>query len=71
MKALLSIDYTWDFVATKGALTTAEEVKKLKQPLFKLRKNLLKPVISSFLPLIDMKKKMRSILKTSYFLRII
>jgi niacin transporter len=36
MKALLSIDYTNDFVATAGALTTGEAGQKVEQPLVSL-----------------------------------
>ena len=41
MKALLSIDYTWDFVATEGALTTAEEGQKIEIALVQVTKEFI------------------------------
>lgn len=38
MKALLSIDYTWDFVATEGALTTGVEGQKIEAGLVEITK---------------------------------
>ncbi|MHC5269614.1 cysteine hydrolase family protein [Enterococcus sp. LJL98] len=41
MKALLSIDYTWDFVATKGALTTGEAGQKIEAGLVAITKTFI------------------------------
>ena len=41
MKALLSIDYTWDFVVTEGALTTAEEGQKIETALVQVTKEFI------------------------------
>lgn len=38
MKALLSIDYTWDFVATEGALTTGKAGQKIEAALVQVTK---------------------------------
>ncbi|MGX6978424.1 cysteine hydrolase family protein [Vagococcus elongatus] len=36
MKALLIIDYTWDFVATEGRLTTGEPGQKIEEEIVRL-----------------------------------
>lgn len=41
MKALLSIDFTWDFVATAGALTTGEAGQKIESALVQVTKEFI------------------------------
>ena len=39
MKALISIDYTYDFVATDGKLTTGEYGQQIEEALVKVTKS--------------------------------
>lgn len=54
MKALISIDYTNDFVATDGKLTLVPLDKLLKRPLFNKQSTILTMAILWFLPLMGM-----------------
>ena len=61
MRALLSIDYTFDFVADEGRLTTGAAGQAIEAALVARTK----PVSMSFLPLIVMRKQTTIILKTA------
>ena len=41
MKALISIDYTYDFVATDGKLTTGEYGQQIEEALVKVTKDFI------------------------------
>jgi nicotinamidase-related amidase len=59
MRALLSIDYTNDFVATNGKLTTGEAGQAIEQELTR--------ETSLFLRLMVMIQAINTILKISFF----
>ena len=65
MRALLSIDYTFDFVADEGRLTTGAAGQAIEAALVARTQPLSKPVSMSFLPLIVMRKQTTIILKTA------
>ena len=61
MRALLSIDYTNDFVATDGKLTTGEAGQAIEQKIILTRET------SLFLRLKVMIQAINTILKISFF----
>lgn len=54
MKALISIDYTNDFVATDGKLTTGAAGQAIETALFNKQSTILTMAILWFLPLMGM-----------------
>ena len=69
MNALISIDYTYDFVAEDGKLTTGaagQAIEKADCP----HKKFMEQKDFVILPLMHMIQKILSIQRTAYFLRI-
>lgn len=70
MKALISIDYTYDFVADDGKLTTGKAGQVIEQAVTTHTKSLSKRETLWCLRLMRMTHRITSILKINYFLRI-
>lgn len=66
-KALISIDYTYDFVADDGKLTAGKPAQEIESALVEATKKLMKLGITSFLPLMFMMKMTLFIQKVSSF----
>lgn len=71
MNALLSIDYTVDFVADTGRLTTGQAGQAIETTLVDHTQRFIDQGILLSLPLIAMKQKILIIQKISCFLLII
>ncbi len=70
-KALISIDYTEDFVADSGKLTAGAPAQAISDAISKVTRLAFDEEIISSLLLMLMKKTIFSIRKVSYFLLII
>ena len=65
-RALINIDYTYDFVAEKGALTCGKPGQEIEKNCPYNRSNILKMEITLSLQSINMKKMMYIIQNQSY-----
>jgi len=70
-RALINIDYTVDFVADEGTLTSGKPGQQIEETITKLTNMFLKRTISSFSPLMLIIKMIGTTLKPNYFLHTI
>lgn len=70
MNALISIDYTYDFVAEDGKLTTGTAGQVIEKKLTAHTKKFIDQKDFVVLPLMRMIQKIPFIRRTAYFLRI-
>lgn len=70
MEALLSIDYTYDFVATDGKLTTGQVGQDIEEALVSLTADFIERDQFVVLQLMGMTQQILFILKINYFHRI-
>lgn len=65
-RALINIDYTYDFVAEKGALTCGKPGQEIEKELVHITKRYIENGITLSLLLINMKRMMYIILNQNY-----